>query len=395
MNPIDLANGQLAQNIMHFGRALRSAGIPVGPGQVITAMSAVKTIGIKRRDDFYWTLHATMINRREHQDLFDQAFHVFWKNPRLLEKMLSTLLPTSQFVRQPQGTNFNRRISDALFPALNIQGEPKRQGIEIDATLTYSPTEVLSAKDFESMSAEEIAEAKSIIAHIKLPIAYRATRRSTISPYGSRIDIRATLRSALRTGGNNITLKRCKPRQRPPPLAVICDISGSMSQYSRMLLHFVHAMTSDRDRVHTFLFGTQLTNITRHLRHRDVDIALTKIGKVVQDWDGGTRIGSCLKEFNYIWSRRVLGQGAIVLLISDGLDRDVAKGLEIEMDRLHRSCRRLIWLNPLLRYDKFEAKSLGAAAMLPHVDEFRSAHNIHSLQGLATALGESKNFRNN
>ena len=162
-----------------------------------------------------------------------------------------------------------------------------------------------------------------------------------------------------------------------------------------MLLHFFHAMTSDRDRVLTFLFGTQLTNITRHLRHRDVDIALTKIGKVVQDWDGGTRIGSCLKEFNYIWSRRVLGQGAIVLLISDGLDRDVAKGLEIEMDRLHRSCRRLIWLNPLLRYDKFEAKSLGAAAMLPHVDEFRSAHNIHSLQRLAAALGESKNFRNN
>ena len=194
------------------------------------------------------------------------------------------------------------------------------------------------------------------------------------------------MRAALRSGRDVIPLKWKSRRRRHPPLVVLCDISGSMSRYARMLLHFLHAITNDRDRVHSFLFGTRLSNITRHLRNKDVDLALEKVSKQVLDWSGGTRIGACLQDFNVTWSRRVLGQGAIVLLISDGLDRDDASGLSREMERLHKSCRRLIWLNPLLRYDGYEPKSQGAKAMMPHVDEFRPVHNLASLAELTAVL---------
>jgi uncharacterized protein with von Willebrand factor type A (vWA) domain len=193
------------------------------------------------------------------------------------------------------------------------------------------------------------------------------------------------LRAALRSGGL-LELKRKSPRRRPPPLVVLCDISGSMSRYSRVFLHFMHSVTNDRDRVYTFVFGTRLTNITRFLRYRDVDVALDKVAEAVADWSGGTRIGQCVREFNRFWSRRVLGQGAIVLMITDGLDRDAGTGLAGEMDRLHRSCRKLIWLNPLLRYEGFEPRSLGMKAMLPYVDEFRPVHNLESLETLINVI---------
>jgi len=198
--------------------------------------------------------------------------------------------------------------------------------------------------------------------------------------------MRATLRAALRSGGASIPLRWRARRTRPPPLVILCDISGSMSRYTRMFVHFMHTLTNDRDRVHTFMFGTRLTNVTRHLRHKDIDYALAKVGDAVDDWSGGTRIGECLQDFNRYWSRRVLGQGAVLLLISDGLDRDAGRGLEDEMDRLHKSCRRLIWLNPLLRFDGFEPKSQGIRAILPYVDEFRPVHNLQSLTELTEAL---------
>ena len=204
--------------------------------------------------------------------------------------------------------------------------------------------------------------------------------------------MRATLRAGLRSGGAVIPLKFRKRARRHPPLVILCDISGSMSRYSRMLLHFVHAITNDRDRVHSFVFGTRLTNITRFLRQRDVDIAVEQITEQVEDWSGGTRIGVTLKEFNAIWSRRVLGQGAVVLFISDGLDRDAGVDLDAEMERLHKSCRRLIWLNPLLRFDGFEPKSRGIKAILPHVDDFRTVHNLNSLADLADVLGFADAF---
>lgn len=379
--------GRFAQNIVHFGRVLRAAGLPVGPGKIIDATRAVEAAGITSRDDFYWTLHSVFVNRRDQREIFDQAFHVFWRNPKILERMMSLMLPTIQADGEAEHDTPSRRLLDALFPGRGEGGDDEESGeIVEDAAGTYSQREILQSMDFESMSADEIAEAKAIISRMRLPIMQVPTRRFAPDPRGERIDMRATLRSALRSGTDTIPLKRSARRQRHPPLAVLCDISGSMSRYSRMLLHFLHTITNDRDRVFTFVFGTRLTNITRFLRYRDVDVALEKVAENVEDWSGGTRIGHCVKEFNARWSRRVLGQGALVLLISDGLDRDSGEGLEVEIERLHKSCRRLIWLNPLLRYEGFQPKSLGVRAILPHVDEFRTVHNLQSLRDVAQAL---------
>ncbi|MCE2493819.1 MAG: VWA domain-containing protein [Alphaproteobacteria bacterium] len=379
--------GRFAQNIVHFGRVLRAAGLPVGPGKIIDATRAVEAAGITSRDDFYWTLHSVFVNRRDQREIFDQAFHVFWRNPKILERMMSLMLPTIQADGEAEHDTPSRRLLDALFPGRGEGGDDEESGeIVGDAAGTYSQREILQSMDFESMSADEVAEAKAIISRMRLPIMQVPTRRFAPDPRGGRIDMRATLRSALRSGTDTIPLKRSARRQRHPPLVVLCDISGSMSRYSRMLLHFLHTITNDRDRVFTFVFGTRLTNITRFLRYRDVDVALEKVAENVEDWSGGTRIGRCVKEFNAHWSRRVLGQGALVLLISDGLDRDSGEGLEAEIERLHKSCRRLIWLNPLLRYEGFEPKSLGVRAILPHVDEFRTVHNLQSLRDVAQAL---------
>ena len=257
---------------------------------------------------------------------------------------------------------------------------------ELDATLTFSSREVLQHADFETMTADELAQAKSLIKRMRLPIRDIRTRRFRNDQHGRLIDMRGTLRASMREGGALIDIRRRSPRWQHPPLVVMCDISGSMNRYSRVFLHFLHAITNDRDRVHTFVFGTRLTNVTRCLRHRDVDIAMTGVAELVADWSGGTRIGASIRDFNLHWSRRVLGQNAVVLLITDGLDADVGQGLAEEMDRLHRSCRQLIWLNPLLRYEGFEARPAGIRAMLPHVDKFLPAHNMQSLLDLAAVL---------
>ena len=383
----DSGGGRLPENIMHFARVLRAAGLPVGPGQVIRAVEAAEAVGIGTRDDFYWTLHAVFVNRRDQRDLFDQAFHVFWRNPRLLERLMSVILPTAEAPADEEREEMSRRLAEALKGLAEAAGQaPEQDRIEVDAVMTWTDREVLKSRDFEKMSQAEIDAAKRALARMRLPVERVATRRFRPDPAGPRIDMRRILRRSVRSGGDTILLARRRRKTRRPPLVVLCDISGSMSRYSRMLLHFLHAVTNDRDRVHTFLFGTRLTNVTRYLRYKDVDEALDKIGQVAEDWDGGTRIGQTLGEFNRLWSRRTLGQGAMVLLITDGLDRDGGAGLEREMDRLHRSCRRLIWLNPLLRYDGFEPKSAGIRAMLPHVDDFRTVHNLESLEQLGAAF---------
>jgi uncharacterized protein with von Willebrand factor type A (vWA) domain len=256
----------------------------------------------------------------------------------------------------------------------------------MDAVLTVSDRERLQQMDFEAMSAEEIAEAKREIGRLALPLDMRRTRRLRADPQGPVTDLRRTIRQSLRQGGEIVTIARNRRLTRPPPLVVLCDISGSMSRYAQILLHFLHAVTNDRDRVCVFLFGTRLSNVTRQLRHRDPEVAFQMVSHVVPDWSGGTRIGEALETFNRHWARRVLAQGAIVLLITDGLDRDGARGLAENMDRLHRSCRRLIWLNPLLRWAGFEPKSQGVRAMLPHVDDFRPIHNLASLRALVDLL---------
>jgi uncharacterized protein with von Willebrand factor type A (vWA) domain len=381
-------DGRLVANIMHFARTLRAAGLPIGPGQVLEAIRAVRAVGIVDRRDFYWTLHAVLINRPDQREVFDQAFHVFWRNPRMLERMLALMLPSSSLPLEATHRTLSRRLSDVLYGGSkarsdHAQATPQR---ELDASFTWSQEERLQTKDFEAMSAEELVLAKAAVGAMRLPLHRVPTRRFRPHTHGARIDMRASLRAALRSGKGAIPLVRKRRRERQPPLVIICDISGSMSRYSRMLLHFAHTVSNDRSRVYTFVFGTRLTNVTRLLQEKDVDMSLDKVSEAVHDWSGGTRIGRCLHEFNRDWSRRVLTQGAVVLLITDGLDRDAGSGLSQEMERLHKSCRQLLWLNPLLRYDQFKPKAIGMQAMLPHVDEFRSVHNLTSLTALTVLL---------
>ena len=382
--------GRLVENLMFFARTLRAAGLPIGPGRVIEALKAVETVGIGRRDDLYWALHSVFVNRQDQRPIFDQAFHLFWRNPQLLERMMAMLLPSIGAPEtEDQREEISRRLAEAMRAqqgdAADLGQEAQEEEIEVDAAMTYSDRELLQKMDFEKMSIDELAQAKRLVSRMTLPIMAVPTRRFSPDPQGRRVDMRATLRAALRSGGLG-ALRRRNPRRRHPPLVIMCDISGSMSRYSRIVLHFMHAVTNDRDRVHAFLFGTRLTNVTRLLRHRDVDVALDLVAEKVEDWSGGTRIGHCIAGFNALWSRRVLGQGAVVLFISDGLDRDAGEGLAREMERLHKSCRRLIWLNPLLRYKGYEPRSLGAKAIMPHIDDFRPVHSLASLADLNAVL---------
>jgi hypothetical protein len=381
------SGGRLYQNIMYFARCLRAAGMPIGPGAVLNALQAVQAVGIENRRDFYWTLHAVFVTKHDQEQIFDQAFHIFWRNPQLLEKMMSLMLPGFAPQEPEKGEEMNRRLAEALQGDSEKNSKEGETEVELDSTMTYSAQEALREMDFEKMSNEEVNQAKKALERMALPLADLKTRRFAPNPRGSRVDLRATMRAQLRSGAM-IALRRKTPRTRPPPLVILCDISGSMSRYSRIFLHFMHAVTNDRDRVYTFLFGTRLSNVTRYLRYKDIDLALDKVAQAVEDWSGGTRIGQCLADFNQNWSRRVLGQGAIVVLITDGLDRDAGAGISQEIERLHKSCRRLIWLNPLLRYEGFAPKSLGMRAILPHVDEFRSVHNLDSIAELVKALSK-------
>ncbi len=383
-------SGQLAANLMHFGRLLRALGIPVGPERSVAARRALASIDITRREDFYWTLHAVWVQREEHRALFDLAFRRFWRDPERpgVDPALAELLSQSRLPSPDAQEAGERRLGEAWerHEPLPSQPEPPH---ELVARMSWSQRELLRTKDFEQMNAAELAQARAMLAHLQPPWPQLVTRRKRPLARGRHPDVRATIRACIREGGDHISLRWRAPRRRRPTLVVLCDISGSMSTYSRMLLHFAHALTTDGDRVHTFLFATRLTNITRTLKHTDVDTALSTLGREVPDWDGGTRIAACMREFNLRWSRRVLAQGAVVLVISDGLDRDDGEGLGREMARLRRSCRTLLWLNPLLRYDGFEPRAAGIRAMLPHVDELRAAHDIASLEDLGATLSQA------
>jgi uncharacterized protein with von Willebrand factor type A (vWA) domain len=381
------STGRLAENIVYFARALRAAGIPVGPGAVLDALEALKVAGIGTRDDFYWTLHAVFVKRHEHSVLFDQAFRIFFRRRGYIDQMLAMMMP--QAPAPPQAPQpGSTRVHEALFSGLDDKLKRQRE-VELDARMTVSDREVLQRKDFAQMTSVEIEAAKAAMKRLVLPLAEVRTRRLKPHRHGHLIDIRRTLRASMKGGGDFIDLRFIGPKTRPPPLVALLDISGSMSQYSRIFLHFLHTLTETRRRVSTFLFGTRLTNVTRALRERDPDDALASCSASVPDWSGGTRIASSLHVFNKSWARRVLTQGAVVLLITDGLERDADDTLAFEIDRLHRSCRRLIWLNPLLRFEGFEARARGIRAMLPHVDEFRPIHNLESMAGLVAALEHS------
>ena len=377
----------LAANVMHFARMLRRAGLPVGPAKSLAGQRALSLVDIGNRTQARTALRSAMIHRHEHQDVFDQAFNLFWRDPTAAEQAAAIALLDAQKDRPkdrpPPGS---RRVAEAMAKPREMKSRVEDEPPVTDAVLTVSDRERLQHMDFEAMSAEEIDQAKREIRRLVLPLDARRTRRLRADPLGPVTDLRRTIRQSLRQGGEIVTIARNRQVTRPPPLVVLCDISGSMSRYAQILMLFLHAVTNDRDRVHVFLFGTRLSNVTRQLRHRDAEVAFQMVSHVVPDWSGGTRIGEALDSFNRFWARRVLAQGAIVLLITDGLDRDGARGLAENMDRLHRSCRRLIWLNPLLRWAGFEPKSQGIRAMLPHVDDFRPVHNLASLRALVDLL---------
>jgi uncharacterized protein with von Willebrand factor type A (vWA) domain len=367
--------------------------MPVGPGTVLDALEAVHVARIGSRDDFYWTLHAVFVKRHEHTILFDQAFRIFFRKRGYIDKLIASMLPDTLPRAPKMPPPGAQRIEEALFSGLDRR-ERGEQEVEVDARLTFSDREVLQKKDFAQMTAAEIAVAKEAIARLALPIELVRMRRLAPHRRGHLIDVRRTLRSSLKAGGAVIDLKYLGPREKEPPIVALLDISGSMSQYTRLFLHFLHALTEREKRVSTFLFGTRLTNVTRAIRQRDPDEALATCSAHVADWSGGTRIASSLREFNKRWSRRVLTQGAVLLLITDGLERDGDETLGFEMDRLQRSCRRLIWLNPLLRFEGFEARAKGVRTILPYVDELRPIHNLESMTGLVRALsgGPGKSY---
>jgi uncharacterized protein with von Willebrand factor type A (vWA) domain len=380
---------KLADNVLHFARILRHAGGPSCTDKVMDAIRILPRTGIERRADCHATLSALFLTRHEHQAVFDEAFARFWRDPALAEHAQAFKLPEVRGRIQKPAVNAGR-VREAMMPPASRLAPPAdlHDEVVVDATLTFSPSERLKTIDFERMTAEEWEDAKRLVATLRLPVPLQRTRRFRPHPAGASFDPARTLRRMGRDGGDFLRIARRARVDRPPPLVALCDISGSMHRYTRMFLHFLHALARDRGRVSTFVFGTRLTNITRPLRDRDVDEALAKVSALVPDWEGGTRIGACLREFNFRWSRRLLAQNACVILVSDGLDRDDAEGLAAEMARLRRSARRLIWMNPLLRFEGFEPRATGIAAMRPHVDSFVPMHNLASLADFARQVSK-------
>ena len=385
------ANGErsrLGDNLVHFARLLRRLGLPVGPAETVAASQALGHVDLAARGEVKAALRASMVHRRDHHDLFDQAFALFWRDPDAARQAAALAMLDGRQPREPPRPGA-RRLAEAMAPPKRRE-QPPGEPPPLDVAMTSSGQEQLQSMDFEQMTAEQIGAAKATIRRLSLPLDKRRTRRHRLDANGSRPDLAATLRRSLREGGDIADLERTAPVVRPPPLVVLCDISGSMARYAQVLLHFLHAVVNERERVHVFLFGTRLSNVTRQLRHRDPEVAFQLVSHLVPDWSGGTRIGEAVAEFNQRWGRRVLAQGAVVLLVSDGLDRpteaDGLSQLSAAMDRLHRSCRRLIWLNPLLRWSGFQPKSASIKAILPHVDEFRTVHNLDSLRDLVALL---------
>lgn len=391
-------------NLLALGRRLRFAGLPVGTGQVLALVEAVAAVDAFRHEDVYHAAKASVVTRPEQIPIFDLEFSRFWR-----ELMGAKPVPLDPFV--PENAPGEPPLPDASKkrteqrPAQNgteeekdifhiSEGEEQQTGemedfeASPDDVMLFSSREMLRKKDFSQCSHEEIAEARRIIEAMSWRLGTRKTRRRIRAKRGSYVDPRATLRHSLGQGGVPIELRRQRRKIRTRPLVVICDISGSMDRYARLLLRFVHALGQGLESTEIFVFGTRLTRITRELRKRDIDTAITQVVDSVEDWSGGTRIGEALKTFNFKWARRVLRSGATVVIISDGWDRGDPQTLAHEMARLQRSCRRLIWLNPLLGAPGYQPLTQGMRAALPYIDEFMPIHNLQSLEALAELLGQ-------
>lgn len=397
----DKPDGRLVDNIIYFCRALRRAGVHVAPSQIKDLIRAVEVVGFKQKSDFFETLRACLITRPEHMAVFNQVFNLFWRDPEFPNKMMQTLLPFAQNMDEAlQPKPAANRAVEAVSESVKNNEQDEAHATEeiiLDAQFSFSQNERLASMDFEQMSNAEIEDAEKAISTLNFNFPKSLSRRYRSSSSGSRIDARATFHNARKSGGEIVKLVRKKRTEKSRSLIILCDISGSMSTYSRMMMHFINALTinsrtygqSNWANIHAFTFGTKLTNISRIIGQKDPDIALSKVGELVQDWDGGTKIGANLDDFNRNWSRRVLSSDSVVLLMTDGLERDGIDLLESQIRRLKLSCGHLIWLNPLLRFNEFEPLASGIKTMLPHVDKIVSCHNINSLTELSTAFNVS------
>ena len=400
--PASVAGGQFAANLMHFARLLRAAGLAVGSDRTQAALAALQVAGLDSRQDFKAVLAACLLDRVAHRELFDAAFALFWREPAAPDQ--PPALPAwPQNADSPAAQQAApQRLSDALLaaapPPAEASGQSRQPAQPDDtatppagpqAALSWAQQEALRQTDFDSMTADEWREAQALLTQMNQLFERLPSRRMARATRPGVADWRATLAQMARQGGEWGPLRWRAPRVQPAPLVLLADISGSMSRYSRMLLHFAHALGQADGRVESFVFGTRLTRTTRWLANRDPDIAVAQVVRVVADWSGGTRITTSLQAFNQHWARRVLsgaGGGATVLLISDGLEAGDTEALSQAMERLHKSCRRLIWLNPLLRFARFQPLAGGIRAMLPHVDHFLPAHNLQSLADLVAVL---------
>jgi uncharacterized protein with von Willebrand factor type A (vWA) domain len=381
-------SGQFLHNLLLFGRILRQLGLDINPGRMMDLVSALDHIEIGRKSDFYYAARTLLVHEREDLALFDEAFALFWRKPAESwevdwQGLTRRRRPSRPVVTHPP-------LKEAAPPMNDSASTSTEPMTVVEVTRIYSDRELLRHKNFAEMDVEESEAIKHMMANLLWRVSERRTRRLRPGK-GQLMDLRRTLRRSLRSEGEIFRWSYREPKLKPRPLVVIADISGSMERYTRLLLHFIYGMKAALSQpVEAFVFSTRLTRITRPLQIRDLDVALENVGQLVNDWAGGTRIGESLKTFNFEWGRRVLGRGAVVLMISDGWDRGDTEILKSEMARLKRNCHRLIWLNPLLGAPDYEPLTRGIQAALPHIDDFLPVHNLASLEDLANRLAELK-----
>jgi uncharacterized protein with von Willebrand factor type A (vWA) domain len=397
--PTKSASGHLLRNMVLFGRLLRALGMNVTPTQIHDLVDALQHVDISSRRDVKNSARTLLVNHHDHLALFDRAFDLFWQareEQTLSQLYLRRLSREMADSKEEEGEEQQAGQEETIVNLDDSPPEPDQLETAADRALTYSDWEVLRQKDFAELTPAELEKIKQLMRALEWRLEQRRTRRKAPAAHGTHLDMRRTLRQNLRYGGEPLQLSWRQAKLKRRPLVVICDISGSMERYSRILLEFIYVISNGLDKVEAFVFSTRLTRITRQIRQRNVDAALDQAVAAVHDWGGGTRIGESLKSFNFDWGRRVLGQGAIVLIISDGWDRGDISLLDHEIRRLQLSCQRLIWLNPLLGTKDYQPLVRGIKTALPYLDDFLPVHNLSSLEQLGNLLqrlGEHKPLR--
>lgn len=404
------ATTTFAQRALTFARLLRRAGVKTTTGQAMDFVRAIEHIDISQREEFREAARACLITHKEDIPVFDQLFDAFWRaKPAYADGSLPSGQPDDMIKLAPEDDGEEGEEGDGSADDRSLHGTQGRrlelvesvdetaddsadEGEESEA-FSYSAAEVLREKDFADLTEEELQQTRHLMEQLTWQIGQRRSRRKIASPKGRFVDPRRTMRRSLQTGGVPLTIARRQTKTKPRQLVVICDVSGSMDRYSRILLQFIYAVENGMAKVESFVFGTRLTRITRLLKHRSIDEAMERVAREVQDWSGGTRIGQSLQTFNTQWARRVLRNGAVVLIISDGWDRGDPELLAREMARLQRSSYRLIWLNPLLGSPRYEPLTRGMQAALPYIDDFMPVHNLASLEALAEHLSQIDDYR--